>query len=147
MEIWYQGSELKKRISPFRFFYEQLLFFQQFTRFPPKLLKDYLAFIKREREALRQLQRDGADVGYVLSILLDVAWTIRIPPLGAERKFWERRSKVIKKALKIMSTMPFYFSNETIIGIEKGLKRFPWLNPDRTYFYLGVNEIFYLGEN
>jgi hypothetical protein len=131
---------LKKKASPFRFFYEQFLVQQDFGKFPPEWDKSFLAFIKHKRKILRSLQEKGVDIGYVLSVLLDIAWTIRIPPLGKEKNFWESRKKPIQESIDAMKDFsPRYFKQEIIEGVEKGLEKLAWKSED-SYMYFGVNE-------
>ena len=131
---------MKKKASPFRFFYEQFLVQQDFGKFPPEWDKSFLAFIKHKRKILRSLQEKGVDIGYVLSVLLDIAWTIRIPPLGKEKNFWERGKKPIQESIDAMKDFsPRYFKQEIIEGVEKGLEKLAWKSED-SYMYFGVNE-------
>ncbi len=72
-EYWFEGLnlKLKKKATPFRFFYEQFRLQQDMGRLPSELPESFLAFLRCQRGLLRRLQRDGADIGYVLSIMFD----------------------------------------------------------------------------
>ena len=69
-----------------------------------------------------RIQKQGADVGYVLWVLLKTAWLTRIPPAGSEKDFWRKKQEVIEEALKTMDELrPYFFSKETISAVEQGL--------------------------
>ena len=73
-------------------------------------------------------------------MLLDIALTIRIPPLGKEKNFWESRKKPIQESIDAMKDFsPRYFKQEIIEGVEKGLEKLAWKSED-SYMYFGVNE-------
>jgi hypothetical protein len=77
-----------------------------------------------------RIQKQGADVGYVLWVLFKADPIIRIPPAGSQRDFWRKKQEAIELGLKAMNELrPYFFSAETIHDVEQGLSSLKLVSP------------------
>lgn len=140
MYLWHDSLKLKKRRSFFRYHFEHLRMLQERGACRPDAMKRFVEFLKRGRKALTRIQKQGADVGYVLWVIFKVAWITRIPPIGSRRDFWKAKQRVLESALEAMKELrPYFFSDETIREMEQGLNALKTV-PQKQVIYAGVME-------
>ena len=135
MYFWHEALDLKKPRTIFRYHLEHYLMLQRLGACGPDAAKRFIQSLARARATLTRIKKQGADVGYILWVLLKAQWIIRIPPDKSHRDFWRKKRDVIELALEGMKELrPYFFSAETILEVERGLSALKGIAPNHVIY-------------